>query len=183
MPPSLIMALTPKSTWARWTILVRPCLCIWERRTSSFPSLRKLRSRRPLLASQARRSTAIRVSVTPSLGIMGRTTTPRRRRSPTGGQANFYINNCGDLRSLFQSTLRSRLPKHDIAANIGIANQRCPPLVEINNAAFRDGDRAVLLGSRVRGFNVADLEAGIVGVDVLELDRRSSLAGIHGEIA
>ena len=24
----------------------------------------------------------------------------RRQRSPTGGQANFYINNCGDLRSL-----------------------------------------------------------------------------------
>jgi hypothetical protein len=31
---------------------------------------------------------------------VGRTTMPRRRRSPTGGQANFYINNCGDLRSL-----------------------------------------------------------------------------------
>jgi uncharacterized protein (DUF302 family) len=25
---------------------------------------------------------------------------PRRQRSPTGGQANFYINSCGDLRSL-----------------------------------------------------------------------------------
>ena len=25
---------------------------------------------------------------------------PPRQRSPTGGQANFYINNCGDLRSL-----------------------------------------------------------------------------------
>jgi hypothetical protein len=24
---------------------------------------------------------------------------PRRQRSPTGAQANFYINNCGDLRS------------------------------------------------------------------------------------
>src|SRR5260370_16608238 len=30
---------------------------------------------------------------------MGRTTMPLRRRSPTGGQANFYINDCGDLRS------------------------------------------------------------------------------------
>jgi len=65
-----------------------------------IPSLRKLRSRRPLPASQTRRSTAIRGSITPSLGIMGRTTMPRRQHSPTGGQANFYINNCGDLRSL-----------------------------------------------------------------------------------
>jgi hypothetical protein len=30
----------------------------------------------------------------------GRTTMPRRQRSPTGGLANFYINNCGDLRWL-----------------------------------------------------------------------------------
>jgi hypothetical protein len=37
---------------------------------------------------------------TPSLGITGRTTMPRRQRSPTGGQANFYIDNCGDLRPL-----------------------------------------------------------------------------------
>jgi hypothetical protein len=38
-----------------------------------------------------RQSTAIRVGITPSLAIMGRTTMPRRRRSPTGGQPNFYI--------------------------------------------------------------------------------------------
>ena len=44
-----------------------------------------------------RPSTAIRVSITPSLGIMGRTTTRRRRRSPTAGPANFYINSCSDL--------------------------------------------------------------------------------------
>src|SRR5258707_13290693 len=66
---------------------------------SSFPRLRKLRLKRPLLRNQTRQSTAIRVRIMPSLGIMGRTTMPRRRRSPTGGQANFYINNCGDLRS------------------------------------------------------------------------------------
>src|ERR1700686_3307355 len=100
MPPSPITALTPKSTWERSTILVRPCLCIWERRTSSFPSLGKLRSRLTLPASQTRRSTAIRGSIMPSHGIMGRITVPRRQHSPTGGQANFYINNCGDLRSL-----------------------------------------------------------------------------------
>src|SRR5580692_8610449 len=99
MPPSPITALTPKSTWGRPTILVRPCLCIWERRTNSFPSPRKLRSRRLLPSSQTRQSTAIPVNATPSLGIMGRTTMPRRRRSPTGGQANFYINDCGDLRA------------------------------------------------------------------------------------
>jgi hypothetical protein len=67
-----------------------------ERRTSSFPSLRKLRSRRHLPANQTRQSTAIRVSVTPSLGIMGTHLMPRRQRSPTGGQANFYINNCDE---------------------------------------------------------------------------------------
>jgi hypothetical protein len=46
-----------------------------------------------LPASQTRGSTAIRVSITPSRGIMGRTTMPQRQLSPTGGQANFYINN------------------------------------------------------------------------------------------
>ena len=65
--------------------------------TSSFPSLRKLRSKRHLLRNQMRRSTAIRVRIMPSLGIMAHTTMPPRQRSPTGGQANFYINNCGDL--------------------------------------------------------------------------------------
>ncbi|HZZ24177.1 MAG TPA: dienelactone hydrolase family protein [Roseiarcus sp.] len=34
-------------------------------------------------------STAIRVRITPSPGMRERTITPRRRRSPTGGQANF----------------------------------------------------------------------------------------------
>jgi hypothetical protein len=47
-------------------------------------------------------STAIRVSITRSLGTMGRITMPRRRRLPTAGQANFYINNYGNLRSLQQ---------------------------------------------------------------------------------
>ena len=62
--------------------------------------LRKLKLKRPLPGNQTRQSTAIPVSITPSLGTMGRTTTPRRQRSPTGGQANSYINNSGDLRSL-----------------------------------------------------------------------------------
>src|SRR5271168_801787 len=45
-------------------------------------------------------SIVIRGSVTPSLATMGHTTMPQRQRSPTVGLANFYINNCGDLRSL-----------------------------------------------------------------------------------
>ena len=53
-----------------------------------------------LPVNQMRRFTAIRVSITPSLGTMGRTTTLRRQRSLTGEQANSYTNNCGDLRSL-----------------------------------------------------------------------------------
>src|ERR1700686_2261603 len=65
---------------------------------SSFPSLRKPRSKRHLPANQAQQFTAIRGSVTPLLGIMGRTTMPRRQRSPTGGQANFYISNFGEFR-------------------------------------------------------------------------------------
>ena len=79
--------------------------------------------------------------------------------------------------------LLSRLPEHDIAANIRIANQRSAPLVEINDAAFRDGDRAVRLGSGISGLNVADLEAGKVGVDVLEFDRGSRFAFINDKIA
>jgi len=58
------------------------------------------RSKRHLPKNRTRQSTAIRVRIMPSLGIMGRITMPPRQRSPTGGQANFYINNCGDLRSL-----------------------------------------------------------------------------------
>src|SRR5277367_2073492 len=34
----------------------------------------------------------------PSLGIMAHTTMPPQQHSPMGGQANFYINDCGDLR-------------------------------------------------------------------------------------
>src|SRR5260370_35056314 len=63
---------------------------------SLFPSLRKLRSKQPLPKNQTRRSTAIRASITPSPGIMGRTTMQRRQRSPTGGQASSYINVCDD---------------------------------------------------------------------------------------
>jgi hypothetical protein len=90
-------AATPRSIWGKSTASMRPCSCIWARRTSLFPSLHKLRSRRRSPAKPMRPSAAIRVSITPSLGIMGRTTTRRRRRSPTAGPANFYINSCSDL--------------------------------------------------------------------------------------
>src|SRR5260370_16209490 len=63
---------------------------------SLFPSLRKLKSKRHSPANQTRQSTAIQVSITPSLGIMGRITMRWRQRSPTGGQASFYINVCDD---------------------------------------------------------------------------------------
>jgi carboxymethylenebutenolidase len=41
------------------------------RRMSSFPRLRKLKSKRPLPTNQTRRSTAIRVRITRSLGMVG----------------------------------------------------------------------------------------------------------------
>jgi carboxymethylenebutenolidase len=66
-----------------------PLLIIWPRRTSSFPRLRKLRSRRRLLRNQTRRSTAIRVRIMPSLGIMGHTTMPPRQRSPNRRTSEF----------------------------------------------------------------------------------------------
>src|ERR1700683_3278178 len=66
---------------------------------SSFPRLHKRKSKRHLLRNRTQRSTAIPVRVMPSLVIMGRITTPRRLTLPTGGRANFYISNCGDLRS------------------------------------------------------------------------------------
>jgi carboxymethylenebutenolidase len=61
---------------------------------------RKLRSKRPWPENQTQPFIAIRVSVTPSLGITGRTTTPRQQRSPIREHANFYINNCSDDRWL-----------------------------------------------------------------------------------
>jgi len=82
-----------------------------------------------------------------------------------------------------RALLFRRLPKQDIAADIGITNQGGAPLLVIDNAAFRDGDGAMLLGSRICGFYVADLQAGVIGVDVLEFDRRGSLAFIHGKRA
>src|SRR5208282_4228789 len=65
---------------------------------SSFPRLHKRRLKRHLPRNRTRRSTAIRVRVMPSLVIMGRITTPPRLTLPTVGRANFYINNCGDIR-------------------------------------------------------------------------------------
>src|SRR5260370_387548 len=75
---------------------------------SSFPRLHKWRSKRHLQSNHTRRSTAIRVRIMPSLGIMGHITMPPRQRSPTDGRANFYINNYGDLRS-FQPLRATRI--------------------------------------------------------------------------
>ena len=60
-----------------------PLLMHLGRRTSLSRRQRKLRSRQHFPAKQTRRSTAIQGSVTPSPGIMERTTMPRRQRSPT----------------------------------------------------------------------------------------------------
>src|ERR1700676_1322154 len=65
---------------------------------SSFPRLHKLRSRRPLPANETLPSTVIRVRVTLSPATTGRTTMPPRQPSPTGGRANFYIDNLERLR-------------------------------------------------------------------------------------
>ena len=101
-------------------IFMRPCLCIWGRRTSLSPRQRKLRSRRHLAAKQTRRSTAIRGSVTPSPGIMERTTMPRRQRSPMGGRVNFYSDNCDDVPfQPPQGRLKARLAEASIAETQG----------------------------------------------------------------
>src|SRR5580692_10246676 len=67
---------------------------------SSFPRLHKLRLKRHLPANQARRSTAIRVRIMPSLGMVGHITTLRLQHSPTSGHTPFSIANCDDLLSL-----------------------------------------------------------------------------------
>jgi carboxymethylenebutenolidase len=56
-----------------------------------------------LAKNRTRLFTVIPVSVTPSLGIMARITTPPRQRSQIRGPANFCINNCGELRPLEQT--------------------------------------------------------------------------------
>src|SRR5580700_7874778 len=84
---------------------------------SSFPRLRKPKLKRLLLRNETRQFTAIRVRIMPSLGIMGHTTMPRRQRSPTAGQANFYINNCGDFRSL-QRLRATRSPSPSVRTGI-----------------------------------------------------------------
>ena len=58
----------------------------------------------------------------------------------------------------------TRLPEHDIAADVGIADHHRTPVLEFHNAAFGDSDRAVRLRSRVSGFDLAHLQAGVVGV-------------------
>jgi hypothetical protein len=51
-----------------------------------------------LLRNQTQRSTAIRVSVMPSLAITENTTTPPRLTLPTVGLANFYTSNYKEIR-------------------------------------------------------------------------------------
>src|ERR1700675_3906849 len=74
---------------------------------NSFPRLLKLRLKRHSPRNRTRPSTAIQDRVTPSLDIVEHTTMPPRQRLPTGGRVNFYINDCGYLRSLqpFRATL------------------------------------------------------------------------------
>src|ERR1700722_1150832 len=90
------MEVTPKNTLARLAGCTPRCSCTSARRTNSSQRRRKLRSKRRSQKSRTRPFTAIRVSVTPSPGIVERTTMPRRRHSPMGEQANFCINNCGE---------------------------------------------------------------------------------------
>src|SRR5271156_4629975 len=66
---------------------------------SSFPRLHKRRLKRPLLRNRTRRCTAIRGSVMLSPAITENTTTTPRLTLPTVGRANFYISNCGEIRS------------------------------------------------------------------------------------
>src|SRR5260370_42387848 len=84
---------------------------------SSFPRLHKRRLKRHWLRKRTQRSTAIRVRVTPSLAITENTTTLPRLTLPTGGQANFYINNCGDFRSL-QRLRATRSPSPSVRTGI-----------------------------------------------------------------
>jgi hypothetical protein len=49
---------------------MRPFICIWPKRTSSFPKQRKLRLMRHLLANQTLRPTVILVRTMPSLGMV-----------------------------------------------------------------------------------------------------------------
>src|ERR1700688_3420836 len=67
---------------------------------NSFPRLRKLRLKRHSPRNRTRPSTAIQDRITPSLDTVEHTTMPPRQRLPTGRRVNFYINDCGDLRSL-----------------------------------------------------------------------------------
>ena len=60
----------------------------------------QVRLKRHSPRNRTRPSTAIQVRITPSLDIVEHTTMPPRQRLPTGGRVNFYINDCGDLRSL-----------------------------------------------------------------------------------
>src|SRR4051812_32931294 len=81
----------------------------------------------------------------------------------------------------FAPSLPSRLPEHDVSADIGVANHRGLSLVKIDNATIGNSDSAIGFGSCIDSFNVADLKADVVGIDVLEFDRRRSLAFIHGK--
>src|SRR5258708_40132196 len=74
---------------------------------SSFPRLRKLKSKRHLRRNQIRQSIATQVRIMPSLGMVGRITTLRPQHSPTSGHTRFLIPNCGDRRTL-RRQLRDR---------------------------------------------------------------------------
>src|ERR1700683_42125 len=109
---------------------------------SLFPRLRKLRLKRHLLKSRTRQSTSIRVRITPSLGIMGHTTVPRRQRLPTDGQANSSINNCDDLQWLqsFRATgVRSSsgraaiLPSSKNAVEKGLSKARVALFMQLGS--------------------------------------------------
>ena len=67
---------------------MRPFSCIWPRRMSSFPRLRKRRLGRHLLRSQMRWFTATRDRVTHSPAITESTTTQPRLTLPTVGRVN-----------------------------------------------------------------------------------------------
>jgi len=77
--------------------LLGPMIMHLGEEDESSPSPRKLKSKWRLQTSRTRLSTATRVSITPSLAIMGHTTMPRQHRLRTSGQGHFYL--CGNLKS------------------------------------------------------------------------------------
>src|SRR5262249_51257711 len=79
--------------------------------------------------------------------------------------------------------LGPRLPKHDIAADVRVANYHRTATLIVHNPALGNRDGAVRLRTCVSCVDVARLQTGIAGVDVLKLHGRRCLALIHREIA